>query len=56
LVPVFDVQHETPIRAFELALTTLSRLFLESFEKDAPLTSAERRARAGLVGRQLTIR
>lgn len=29
---------------------------MTSFEKDEPLTSVERRARAGLVGRQLTLR
>ena len=56
LVPVFDVNPETPVRTFELTLANLSKLFSKAFENKNPLNSAERKVRAGLVGRQLTLR
>jgi hypothetical protein len=56
LVPVWEVDREKPARGFELSLTVLHRDFDEALAASTPLSSDERRARAGIVGRQLTLR
>lgn len=56
LVPVWEVDREKPARGFEIQLTALHRDFAAALASTQPLTSEERRARAGIVGRQLTLR
>ncbi len=56
LVPVWEVDQERPARGFEVQLTSLHRDFMAALGVTVPLSSKERRARAGIVGRQLTLR
>jgi hypothetical protein len=56
LVPVWEVDRDKPARGFEVQLTALHRDFDVALAVATPLSSVERRARAGIVGRQLTLR
>ena len=56
LVPVWDLPRETQVQAWEQPLTTVRERYAEALVSDAPLTGDERRARQGLLGRQLTLR
>jgi len=56
LVPVWEVDPTKPARGFEIQITALHRDFELGIKNSTPLSSEERRARAGIVGRQLTLR
>jgi len=56
LVPVWEVDSAKPARSFEVPLIALHRDFESALAAKTPLSSEERRARAGIVGRQLTLR
>ncbi len=56
LVPVWDLPVGTEAEEIETPLAELSARLDAAFAVDAPLTADERRARAGLVARQLTLR
>lgn len=56
IVPVWEVDQAKPARGFEVQLTALHRDFEEALGVTTALTSEERRTRAGIVGRQLTLR
>jgi len=56
LVPVWEVDQAKPARGFEVQVAALYRDFETALNIKTPLTSQERRARAGIVGRQLTLR
>ncbi|QNG20885.1 hypothetical protein G4H71_09310 [Rhodococcus triatomae] len=55
LVPVFDLDREKHPDEWAPGLIALARRLEEALAVDAPLTSAERRARDGLRGRQVTL-
>jgi hypothetical protein len=56
LVPVWEVDRDKPARGFEVPLTALNRDFNLALADKTLLSTDERRARAGIVGRQLTLR
>jgi len=56
LVPVWDLPVDRAADHFEGPLAEIDKRLTEALATDAPLTSAERRARDGLRTRQLTIR
>jgi len=56
LVPVWDLPADRTADQLEDPLTDIDKRLTEAIAADAPLTSAERRARDGLRTRQLTIR
>ncbi|OIQ77856.1 hypothetical protein GALL_404470 [mine drainage metagenome] len=56
MVPVWEVDQAKPARGFEVQLAALNRDFETALANTAPLSTDERRARAGIVGRQLTLR
>jgi hypothetical protein len=58
LVPVWDLDREQHAREWTAAADDLGKRLDEAFASltDTPLTSEERRARDGLIGRQVTIR
>ena len=60
LVPVWDTPHDAPdaeaAAALEAPLGAVSAALAEALATAGPLTPAERRSRAGLIGRQLTLR
>ena len=56
LVPVWEVDRARPARGFEVQVTALHRDFEVALGVTAPLNSDERRTRAGIVGRQITLR
>ncbi|HUW79103.1 MAG TPA: DUF5926 family protein [Candidatus Nanopelagicaceae bacterium] len=56
LVPVWEVERGKSARTFEIPLTVLHRDFEAAVTSSRALSSDERRARAGIVGRQLTLR
>jgi hypothetical protein len=55
LVPVWDLDAEPHAREWEKPVAELNERLTEALN-DKPLTSDERRARDGLIGRQVTIR
>ena len=55
LIPVWELVGDTPANDYEEALTSFTSRYAAALT-DAPLTSAERRARAGLLSRQVTLR
>ncbi|MBE1466402.1 DUF5926 family protein [Kibdelosporangium phytohabitans] len=55
LVPVWDLDNEMHSREWEKPVAELGARLAEALN-DKPLTSDERRARDGLIGRQVTIR
>lgn len=56
LVPVWDLPREPEAEAWEAPLADFAKRYAEALATTEPLTSAERRARQGLLGRQLTLR
>jgi len=56
LVPVWDLPHGTPAVEWDAPLAEFAKRYGEALTVTDPLTSAERRARQGLLGRQLTLR
>lgn len=56
LVPVWDLPSAPEAAVWEEPLREFSARYDEAKTQDAPLTSAERRAKQGLFGRQLTLR
>jgi hypothetical protein len=56
LVPVWDLPHETEAEAVEEPAAVLWERLQAELASPRPLTSEERRARTGLLSRQLTLR
>ena len=56
LVPVWDLPADVPAEDWEDPLAAFAKRYAEAVASDAELTAAERRARQGLLGRQLTLR
>lgn len=56
VVPVWDLAPETPAAAVEEPAAALGRNLAEALTETGPLTTEQRRARAGLVSRQVTLR
>ncbi|WP_228389209.1 DUF5926 family protein [Cumulibacter manganitolerans] len=56
LVPVWDVPIDAHPSEFEKPAAELLARLEEAVSNDAPLTEAERRARAGIIGRQVALR
>ncbi len=55
-IPVFQVDDSVPAADFADAAADLQRNLTAALAEDSPLTDEERRARAGMVSRQVTIR
>lgn len=55
-VPVWEFPPETPATALEEPAATFAARLGDALAVTGPLTSEERRARAGLAGRQVTLR
>jgi hypothetical protein len=56
LVPVWDLPRDDEASAWEEPLAAFATRYAEARANTDPLDAAERRARQGLVGRQLTLR
>ncbi|MBB3038000.1 DUF5926 family protein [Hoyosella altamirensis] len=56
LVPVFDLDPESHHEEWVQPAVALQKRLLEALADDAPLNTAERRSRDGLIGRQVTLR
>jgi hypothetical protein len=56
LVPVWDLPRAPEATEWESPLADLAKRFAEAVASTEPLTAAERRARQGLLGRQITLR
>lgn len=56
LVPVWDVPGGTPAAEWDPPIGDFAKRYAEALADATPLSAAERRARQGLVGRQLTLR
>jgi hypothetical protein len=57
LVPVWDLPMETAAGEWEAPLADLAKRYQDALEPaGTPLTGEERRARQGLIGRQITLR
>lgn len=56
LVPVWDLAAGTPAEALEEPAAAFATRLAEALADTSPLTDAQRRARSGLRGRQLTLR
>lgn len=56
LVPVWDLVPGTAADDIEEPVSVLAERLAEAVDDSAPLTAVERRARAGLANRQVTIR
>ncbi|MGA3489645.1 DUF5926 family protein [Micromonosporaceae bacterium DT55] len=56
LVPVWDLPEELPAAHWEGPLTEVAKRYAEALTVEGPLDAAARRARQGLLGRQLTLR
>jgi hypothetical protein len=56
LVPVWDLPREGPAEEWEAPLADFTKRYTEVLGITDPLDGAQRRARQGLVGRQLTLR
>ncbi len=56
VVPVWDLAADTPADHCEEPAAALRRAYRDALAETAPLSSSERRIRAGLVGRSLTLR
>jgi Family of unknown function (DUF5926) len=56
LVPVWDLPREPSADQWEGPLARLAEEYAEALAVDAPLTAEQRRARQGLLGRQITLR
>ncbi|MEU4772876.1 DUF5926 family protein [Micromonospora sp. NPDC023644] len=56
LVPVWDLPEDVPAADWEQPVADLAKRYAEALADPAPLDAAGRRARHGLLGRQLTLR
>ena len=56
LAPVWDLPHDPPAEEYEEPLAALVKRYADAVAVTEPLNGAERRARDGLRGRQLTLR
>jgi hypothetical protein len=56
LVPVWDLPAETPAADWTDAATAFQARLEQALQTTDPLTADERRARAGLLSRQVTLR
>ncbi|SNV17367.1 Uncharacterised protein [Dermatophilus congolensis] len=56
LIPVWDLDPALGAEAYEKALAEFSTRYTAALASDAPLNPEERRARSGLLSRQLTLR
>jgi hypothetical protein len=56
LVPVWDIPGEPEAAAWESPLADFAKRYADALAETAPLESAARRAKQGLLGRQLTLR
>ncbi len=56
LVPVWDLDPERPAADYEDELAAFGKRYAGAAGSDAPLTPEERRARSGLLSRQVTLR
>jgi len=56
LVPVWDLPHDPPAEDWEDPAADFAKRYRDAVAVGEPLTAAERRARQGLVGRQITLR
>jgi hypothetical protein len=56
LVPVWDIAGDTEAAEWEAPLADFAKRYADSLAATEPLDSAVRRAKQGLVGRQLTLR
>jgi hypothetical protein len=56
LVPVWDIPREPEAAEWEAPLADFAKRYAEALVDPAPLDSAARRAKQGLLGRQLTLR
>ena len=56
LVPVWDLPHDPPAEDWEPAVAQFLKRYGEAVAVGGELTSSERRARQGLLGRQITLR
>jgi hypothetical protein len=56
LVPVWDVPRDVEAVDWEAPVADMAKRYSEALAVSGPLTSAERRTRQGLLGRQVTLR
>jgi hypothetical protein len=56
LVPVWDLPEEPPAEQWEEPFGAFTKRYAEAYGDGAALTADERRARQGLIGRQVTLR
>ncbi|MDM4721777.1 DUF5926 family protein [Micromonospora sp. WMMA1363] len=56
LVPVWDLPEDTPAGEWEQPVAEFAKRYAEALADPTPLDAATRRARHGLLGRQLTLR
>ncbi|AVL99240.1 preprotein translocase subunit SecA [Gordonia iterans] len=56
VVPVFDLDNEMHHEEWHDGLDALDAAFLEALADDSELSAAERSSRAGILGRQVTLR
>lgn len=56
LVPVWDLPREAESSSWEEPLAGFAKRYADALTVDTPLNAEERRARQGLLGRQLTLR
>lgn len=56
LIPVWDLPRPVPGPDWEEPLAAFAKRYDEAVASTEPLTAAQRRARQGLIGRQLTLR
>jgi hypothetical protein len=56
LVPVWDLPHGAPADEWEAPTADFAKRYRDAVGVDQPLSAAERRARQGLLGRQITLR
>jgi Family of unknown function (DUF5926) len=56
LVPVWDLPLDTPASDWESPVAEFAKRYGEALASKEPLSASERRARQGLIGRQITLR
>jgi hypothetical protein len=56
LVPVWDLPREVEAADWEESLAGFGKRYAEALTVDEPLSPEQRRARQGLLSRQLTLR
>src|SRR2546421_368205 len=56
LVPVWDLPRDPPAEDWEAPVAAFAKRYGDAVVVNEPLTPAERRARQGLLGRQITLR